>query len=247
MFKWKLHYSSYDKHTHVHNHALIYVLRHILFDQDQHNQRRSRAHVCAYNTQTCACIHNPDRKWERERDREKATSRLSITPRHSCTLPHHSIADYSSACAGWLKWSEGYFVPNRQTMRHSPAWLSLWGKDRLAVLFHCSNTTLLPLLILWLAGIYICVCNVISNFCFSTHHPVCFDQWDGVSDELWKDFCASFTFILFLPPKMDFFNLNKAKVIVFCTSSAIFLVPLAAFGGEQLNSRTDRVSNIASK
>lgn len=46
---------------------------------------------------------------------------------------------------------------------------------------------------------------------------------------------------------MDFFNLNKAKVIVFCTSSAIFLVPLAAFGGEQLNSRTDRVSNIASK
>lgn len=82
-----------------------------------------------------------------------------------------------------------------------------------------------------------CVCNVISRFCFSTHHPVCFDQWDGISDELWKDFCASFTFILFSPPKMDFFNLNKAKVIDFCTSSAIFLVPLAAFGGEQLNSR----------
>lgn len=127
-FKWKWHYSLYDKHTHVHNHALIYVLRHILFDQDQHNQRRSRAHVCAYNAQTCARMHNPGRKWERERDGEKATSHLSITPRHSCTLPHHSIADYSSACAGWLKWSEGYFVPNRQTMRHSPAWLSLWGK-----------------------------------------------------------------------------------------------------------------------
>lgn len=88
------------------------------------------ARVCAHITHrhARACITQAESGRERERDREKATSHVSITPRHSCTLPHHSIADYSSACAGWLKWSEGYFVPNRQTMRHSPAWLSLWGK-----------------------------------------------------------------------------------------------------------------------
>lgn len=248
MFKLKLHYSLYDKHTHVHNHALIYVLRHILFDQDQHNQRRSRAHVCAYNSQTCACIHNPGRKWERERETERRQRRICQSRRDTHAHSHITASQITAlpAPADWSEVKVILFRTAKQcvTLQHDS--LS-GGRDRLAVLFHCSNTTLLPLLILRLAGIYICVCNVISCFCFSTHHPVCSDQWDGISDERWKDFCASFTFILFLPPKMDFFNLDKAKVSGFCTSSAILLGPLAAFGGEQLNSRTDRVSNIASK
>lgn len=92
---------------HTINAALVCVCTHIM-----------HRHVPAYITQT-------ETEREREREREKATLHLSITLGHSRTLLHHSITDYRSACAGWLKWSEGYFVLKRQTMRHSPAWRSL--------------------------------------------------------------------------------------------------------------------------
>lgn len=206
------------------------------------------ARMCAHITHRHARAYITQAESGRERETERRQRRICQSRRDTSAHSHITASPITAlpAPADWSEVKVILFRTAKQcvTLQHDS--LS-GGRDRLAVLFHCSNTTLLPLLILRLAGIYICVCNVISCFCFSTHHAVCSDQWDGISDELWKDFCASFTFIPFLPPKMDFFNLDKAKVIVFCTSSAIFLVPLAAFGGEQLNSRTDRVSNIASK
>lgn len=211
MFKWKLHYSLYDKHTHVHNHVLIYVLRHILFDQDQHNQRRSRVHVCAYNAQTCVCIHNPDRKWERERETERRQRRICQSRRDTHAHSHITASPITAlpAPADWSEVKVILFRTAKQcvTLQHDS--LSLgegWISSVISLLqYHTSSAANSQTR--W--NLYVFVCNVISYFCFSTHRPVCFDQWDGISDELWKDFCASFTFILFLPPKMDFFNLNK--------------------------------------